>query len=100
MATTLRLRWTPLAAEHLEAAHQFIAKDNPAAADEQIELILATIERLETHFFLGREGRVEGTRELVITGTPFIVAYRMKSDQVLILDVLHGARKWPKRFKE
>jgi len=43
---------------------------------------------------------VEGTRELVVTGTPFIVAYRRKGDQVLILDVLYGARKWPERFEE
>jgi len=100
MAEKMRLRWTPLAANHLEAAHQFIANDNPTAADEQIEHILTTVERLEQHFHLGREGRVEGTRELVITGTPFIVAYRKKGDQVLILDVLHGARKWPERFDE
>jgi len=42
--------------------------------------------------------RVGGTRELVITGGPFIVAYRIRREQIQIRAVLHGARKWPKKF--
>lgn len=42
-------------------------------------------------------GRVEGTRELVITHTPYIVAYTIDphSNTVVVLRVLHGARRWP-----
>jgi toxin ParE1/3/4 len=43
----------------------------------------------------GRRGRVEGTRELVITRTPYIVAYRIIGDTVRILRVLHSSRQWP-----
>jgi toxin ParE1/3/4 len=46
----------------------------------------------------GRAGRVHGTRELVIADTPFILPYRVVENTVQILRVLHGARKWPKRF--
>jgi plasmid stabilization system protein ParE len=46
----------------------------------------------------GREGRVTGTRELVIRGTPFIVAYRLERNEVSILAVMHAARKWPGEF--
>ncbi|UCF91234.1 MAG: type II toxin-antitoxin system RelE/ParE family toxin [Desulfobacterales bacterium] len=48
----------------------------------------------------GRAGRVPGTRELVITGTPFIIPYRVVEDTGQILRVLHGKRKWPKGFRK
>ena len=46
----------------------------------------------------GRAGRVPGTRELVITDTPYIIPYRVVEDTVQILRVLHGKRKWPAGF--
>jgi len=46
----------------------------------------------------GRDGRVAGTRELVIRGTPFIVAYRIERNELQILAVFHAARKWPDEF--
>jgi len=44
---------------------------------------------------MGREGRVRGTRELVIIGSPFIVVYRVTKTRIEILRLLHGARLWP-----
>ncbi len=38
----------------------------------------------------GRPGRVSGTRELVIAGTPYIAAYRVVGETIRILRVLHG----------
>jgi len=46
----------------------------------------------------GRDGRVLGTRELVISGTPFLIAYRIEKKEVRILAVLHAAREWPEEF--
>jgi toxin ParE1/3/4 len=43
---------------------------------------------------MGRPGRVQGTRERVITGTPYLVVYRVRHE-VEILRVLHGAMRWP-----
>jgi toxin ParE1/3/4 len=43
-------------------------------------------------------GRIKGTREFVVTDTPFIVAYRVRDDRVEVLAVFHGARLWPDRF--
>ena len=63
--------------------------------DREIEL---QVELLTQHADLGRLGRVVGTRELVIDGTPFVVAYKTEDVAVIILRVFHGAQRWPKRL--
>ena len=44
---------------------------------------------------LGRSERVKGTREAVLSGTPFVVPYRITADRIEILRVYHAARRWP-----
>jgi toxin ParE1/3/4 len=39
----------------------------------------------------GRVGRVAGTRELVIRGTPFVIADRIEGNDVSILALMHAA---------
>ena len=43
----------------------------------------------------GRLGRVSGTRELVVSRSPYIAAYRVAQDHVFILRLLHAAQEWP-----
>ena len=47
---------------------------------------------------MGRPGRIAGTRELVVPGTPYLIAYAVLEEQVVVLAVLHGAQRWPDRF--
>jgi toxin ParE1/3/4 len=94
----VKLRWTPGAVEHLRSAYPYLERENPKAAGEMVDRIVSALEQLEQFPMMGRAGRVEHTRELVVTGTPFLVAYRCKADYVHILAVLHGARTWPKKF--
>jgi toxin ParE1/3/4 len=74
------------------------ARDNPRAAARVHAAIRAAVERLAAHPNLGRTGRVEGTRELMVTGAPYIIAYRLAGDQIRILSILHASRQWPRRF--
>ncbi|MGB7590400.1 MAG: type II toxin-antitoxin system RelE/ParE family toxin [Terriglobia bacterium] len=46
----------------------------------------------------GREGRVQGTRELAVARTPYVIAYRIREDEIQILAVLHGGQRWPTTF--
>jgi toxin ParE1/3/4 len=43
----------------------------------------------------GRPGKKEGTREMVLSPLPYIVVYRIASDAIHNLRILHGAQKWP-----
>lgn len=47
---------------------------------------------------IGRIGRVENTRELVVSRTPYIVAYRIEEDRISVIRIFHGRREWPIRF--
>jgi toxin ParE1/3/4 len=60
--------------------------------------ILQAVELLAEQPGMGRVGRVPDTREFVITGTPYIAAYQVLEDTLVILRVLHGARQWPEQF--
>jgi len=42
--------------------------------------------------------RLKGTRELVLADLGYIVAYRVRDEQVEILFVQHGARAWPEQL--
>jgi toxin ParE1/3/4 len=90
-----RIRWTEKALQYLEAAADYIAEDSPQAAEAFVKRVFSGTMALAQHPEIGRAGRCKGTRELVVTNTPYIVAYRVKGEQIEILRVLHGARKWP-----
>jgi toxin ParE1/3/4 len=83
---------------NLEAEAEYIAQNNPAAASRMVATIADAVQRLSQHPSLGRAGRVPGTRELVIAGTPYIIPYRVRFGEVQVLRVFHARRRWPKKF--
>lgn len=91
----MRLEWSILAMADREAIFDYIETESPRAAIAVDERISAQSQTLVQFPHSGRPGRIDGTRELVIGQTPFIVAYRVTDDVVRILRVLHGAQEWP-----
>jgi len=77
---------------NLDAEAEYIAADSPAAAARAVTAIIEAVSHLSHHPSLGRSGRVAGTRELVVRGTPYIIPYRVTGDTVEILRVFHAAR--------
>lgn len=94
----MKLVWTRLAVADLLRVHDHVAAENEDAADAMMRRIRDCVAILASHPGLGRDGRVEGTRELIVAGTPFIVPYREKSDRIEVLAVMHGVRRWPETF--
>ncbi len=92
------INWSTLASNDLEEIIDYILVDNPSSAFTLYETIRQAVEKLQDYPNMGRIGRVSGTRELIITNTPFVVAYRVKNNTVEILRVLHSSRKWPDSF--
>jgi toxin ParE1/3/4 len=91
----VKIVWLIEAENHRDAAIEYIALDSLSAALNQLDEIATQTSRLAEHPMLGRSGRVNGTRELVINRTPFLVIYRIHTETVQILEFLHGSQKWP-----
>ena|SRR5271170_285970 len=100
MRKRMRLEWSAYALADRTVIFDYIEADNPRAAvavDARIREKVATLARFPES---GRTGRIEGTRELVISRTPYIVAYRIAGSTVRVLRVLHGSRRWPDDMPE
>jgi len=91
----LTVRWLKTALQNRFEQLDHIAQDNPAAAVRLDEEIERQTDMLMRHPLMGREGRVEGTRELVIGRSPFIAVYRVRRNRIEVLRILHGAQQWP-----
>lgn len=91
----MEITWHEFAIQDVRELLQFIALENQQAAYQIYEEIEDQIAILQDFPQAGRLGRVEGTRELVIVRTPFIAVYHVIEDEVTMLRILHGARRWP-----
>jgi toxin ParE1/3/4 len=95
----MKIKWHRLARQDLRQVRAYIARDDPQAAAKIAQSIRSAIERLPDNPALGRPGRVIDTRELVVTGTPYLVPYTVVDDEIVVLrilhGILHGAQRWP-----
>lgn len=94
----MKIRWLSLAQADLESIEEYISEDSPAQAIEVVMRIIEAVEVLEDHPQIGKLGRVDGTRELVISNLPYNIPYRKNGQWIEILRVFHQARKWPEKF--
>jgi toxin ParE1/3/4 len=95
----MKILWTESARMDLREIFLYISDNNPKAARVLLNEIKERVVLLKENPRIGRLGRVEGTYELVLTGTCYIVPYRIKNLQIEILAVFHGSREWPDNFQ-
>jgi len=93
------IEWTEQAIQQLDQARDYIALSNSEEVAARITtLIVTAIQQLSSFPMSGRSGRIPGTRGLVISNTPFIAAYAVDRDRIVILALYHGAQQWPEAF--
>jgi plasmid stabilization system protein ParE len=85
--------WSVLARSRLQEIRAFVARDKPDAVARLATRIVAVVENLREHPYLGRTGAEPGIRELVIGGTPYIVLYRVQADHVIVSTIWHGKQR-------
>lgn len=78
----------------------YIQARNPDAARTQRARISQAVALLRDTPRLGKPGRVAGTRELVIAGTPFLLIYALGDNRLEILHLKHGRQQWPPEEEE
>ena len=85
--------WSPVALARLKEIRAYVARDKPEAAARLATRIVAVVEALREHPYLGRVGVQPDIHELVIGRTPYIVLYRVHVKRVVILTIWHGAQQ-------
>lgn len=90
----MKIVWTDRASRNRETQLEYIGHDSPVAAAFLDSEIDAQVMLLSDFPQLGRIGRLNGTRELVINHTPFIAVYSVSNNVVRILRLAHGAQNY------
>jgi toxin ParE1/3/4 len=92
----MQLRWTTAALDDLEGIAEYLFEKSPQSAAQLVRKIYEAPSSLKNYPNLGRSGKKEGTRELVLAPLPYIVVYQLGVDVLYILRILHGAQDWPR----
>ena len=91
----MKLRWTRAARTDRDDIYAYTEAEQPEAALRLDERFRERASQLTEFSELGRKGRVPGTRELSIAGSRYLLVYRVESDVIWIVRVLHTAQAWP-----
>ena len=91
----MHLRWTEAAAVDLERIADYLFEQTPLHASRIVNEIYDAPTKLLGFPAMGRPGRAEGTRELILAPLPYLIVYSASNDTVHIVRILHGAQKWP-----
>ena len=94
----MRIIWLKSALDDFADAVAYLEERNPQAAPVFAGHINAALVRLRVFPESGRPGRVQGTRELVVGQTRYIIPYRLNDQRIELLAVMHDAREWPEGF--
>ena len=89
----MQLRWTEEAADDLEHIAGYLLTHTPSRAQDLIRAVYDAPSDLLTFPHRGRQGKKEGTRELVLSPLPYIVVYKVLGDVIFVVRILHGAQK-------
>ena len=96
----MQIKWLKKALKNLDDEAEYIARDDPAAAEMVVRRIQEAVNLLSENPALGHPGRIHNTRELVVPDTHYVIPYRVqiKLERIEILRVFHSSRRLPGRW--
>ncbi len=92
----MKIIWSPLAVDRISEIAEYIALDNPVAAEKWVDGIFDSVKQLKQFPNSGRmipELQLENFREIIFGN--YRVIYRVDENQVSILTVRHGKQVLP-----
>jgi len=91
----MRIRWTPAAAADLQNISNYLKEHHPQYRQPTMRKLYDKIRALKDAPYLGRPGRVEGTRELLFRPMPYIAVYRVSEQTIEVWRIYHTAQNRP-----
>lgn len=86
--------WAEDARSDLRAILAYIAERNAGAAETLRDLLESSADRAARFPLAWRAGRRPGTREMVVHPN-YILVYRVETDRIRIVNVVHTSRQYP-----
>ena len=96
----MRVTYASAGRRDLDAIIDYISLEDRAAAERVFHAISDSVDRLGDYPNMGHVGRIPDTRELSVTGLPYIVVYEVSAETVTVLAVFHGARDLARAMAE
>ena len=97
-----RVELLSVAYDDLDEVCDYIALDNPRAAERMLDTIMDALHRLEDFPLSGTpllDNTLNGYGFRMVVVHPYIAFYRVTGDNVIVYRVLHGARNYPHLLK-
>jgi len=91
----MKLRWTPRAVADLEEISDYLVAASPQAWEHLLQRLERLSEAILDFPLMGKAGLVPGTREFVVSGTPYILVFQVKDDAVVIVSVRDARMRLP-----
>lgn len=92
----MKILWSDKALDDLECIGDYVAQDNPGAANRLVSRLWTRVAALRTHPRLGRmvPEMIDETLREVIEGN-YRIVYKLGEDSIAILTVFEGHRLFP-----
>ena len=91
----MRIRWTPPAAADLQNISDYLREHHAQHRQPTLRKLYQKIRALKDAPYVGRPGRIEGTRELVFMPLPYIAVYRVVNQTIEVWRVYHTSQDRP-----
>lgn len=88
----MRLRWTPSAAADLQQISDYLQRHHPHYRQPTLRKLYETVRSLKNSPHRGKQGRVEGTREVFFPPLPYVAVYRIREGTIEVLRIWHTAQ--------
>ena len=97
---TWTLRQTDKALDDLADILDYIALDNPSAAEKLVTDLLALFDQTRDYPLIGRAANEIAPGYRVLTHGRYLLIYRVRDEDKVIelIRVVHSARDWPNLF--
>ncbi|WP_082511058.1 MULTISPECIES: type II toxin-antitoxin system RelE/ParE family toxin [unclassified Rhizobium] len=92
----MKVVWSTTARQDLVHIRPYINRFHPSAARGVANRILAAVEEISRHPYLGTGTSLVAVRRLVVSGAPYVIYYKLSAERIEILEVFDGRRAVPR----
>lgn len=94
----MKVKVLPRATEDLELIRTYIEKEDEAAATQVVDRLYRSLALIIARPEIGRPVKGKDVREWTVPGLPYVIPYRLRPDELIILRVYHTRCKRPKNW--